>query len=134
MQEYFECFFPNGHDKAVLLVDDDDAVRSLIKRLLNQIGFSNVLLATNGKDALEIYFKRKDEIIMIVTDLKMPLMNGDELFWHLKEEDANVRVLLCSGHINGTDVNALLKAGLRGFLQKPFTSDDFSLALANALL
>ena len=132
MREYFEIFFPAGHNKEVLLVDDEPVNIALMRLCMKDLGFGNMLTAGNGDEALEIYSGRRDEIILVISDLQMPKMKGDQLFWELKELCENVRFLLCTGMVNGFDPKKLFQAGLKGFLHKPFTVDQFWMAVASS--
>lgn len=130
---YVECFLANHLNSPILVVDDDAMNRELVAFCLQTcLGFRNTLIAQNGKEALEIFYRRKDEIILIISDVQMPVMGGDELFWYLKNKQESVRILLCSGNGFGTD--EFFRAGLNGFLHKPFTFKQFSLAVVNAFI
>ncbi|MBN2096366.1 response regulator [Candidatus Peregrinibacteria bacterium] len=101
---------------------------------LHDLGFDNLLAATNGREALDLYSRSEGEVALIISDLNMPGMRGDELFWELKRLEYSVRFLLCTGMVSGFDLQPLRKAGLRGFLPKPFTVDQFWAAVANAMM
>lgn len=122
--------FPDGKNQAILIVDDEESIRLMLVRILSVIGFQKIFLAEDGEKALEIYLL--ENIDLVVSDVHMPNMNGDDLFWELKKINENLRMILCSGQANGTDVNHLLQAGLSGFLRKPFSVDQLSIALISA--
>jgi CheY-like chemotaxis protein len=103
----------------VLLVDDEPMVRSSCKRLLDRLGY-RVLLASNGEEALVIYQENREDVWLVILDLIMPMMDGEEAFIKLKEIDSDVRVLLSSGYSKEEKADALLGIGAAGFLQKPF--------------
>jgi two-component system, cell cycle sensor histidine kinase and response regulator CckA len=103
----------------VLLVDDEPMVRNSGKRLLDRLGY-RVLLARNGEEALTTYQDNKNDIWLVVLDLIMPVMDGEETFIKLKEIDPGVRVLLSSGYSKEEKADSLLTMGAAGFLQKPF--------------
>ena len=132
MEAYVKLFFANRPNTSILVVDDETTNRELFATCLQDLGFGTVLAASNGREALDTFRQQKDEIILVVSDIQMPVMGGDELFWHLKSRKESVRVLLCSG--NGFGAKEFLKAGLNGFLRKPFTFQQFSLAIVNALI
>ena len=133
MREYFEIFYPTGCRKKILLVDDEIINLALMRLCLHDLGFDNILTAANGEEALDIYSRSEGEIILVISDFHMPNMRGDELFWELKHFEHNVRFLLCTGITNGFDLHSLRKAGLGGFLPKPFTVNQFWQAVANIL-
>ncbi len=134
MREYFEIFYPNGCQRKILLVDDEMTNLALMRLCLHNLGFDNLLTAANGREALDIYSRIQGEIVLIISDLHMPAMRGDELFWELKRLEHNVRFLLCTGMVCGFDPHSLRQAGLKGFLPKPFTVDQFWTAIADAMM
>ena len=81
----------------VLLVDDEDSVRTLGARMLERIGFQ-VLVASDGQEALELYQVRQGEIVLVLLDLTMPYMDGEETFQQLRRFDPQVRVVMTSGY------------------------------------
>jgi DNA-binding NtrC family response regulator len=103
----------------VLLVDDEPMVRNSGKRLLDRLGYQ-VILARDGEEALDVYKKQGDSIWLVVLDLIMPTMDGEETFLKLREIDPDVQVLLSSGYSKEEKADALLNMGAAGFLQKPF--------------
>ena len=103
----------------VLLVDDEPMVRNSGKRLLDRLGYQ-VLLARNGEEAITTYRENRSDIWLVVLDLIMPMMDGEETFVKLQEIDPSVRVLLSSGYSKEEKADALLSKGAAGFLQKPF--------------
>ena len=111
-----EAFLLGG--STVLLVDDDPAVLRTTGRLLGQIGF-DVLEATSGEEAIGLFNKRRREIELVILDILMPGMGGEETLQRLRAIDATVRVLLISGRVDSDAVAPLLAAGAHGFLPKP---------------
>lgn len=103
----------------VLLVDDESMVRNSGKRLLERLGY-RVILAGNGQEALEIFSAKKEEIRLVVLDLIMPVMDGEETFIQLRRIDPAIRVLLSSGYTKEEKADGLMNMGAVGFLQKPF--------------
>lgn len=119
---YEECAIK---DKTVLLVDDENMILDVGKKLLEKLGF-NVLKALSGREAIAIYLEKKDDIDMIILDFKMPDMDGGETFYRLKEINPNVKVLLSSGYGNIEKVREILKDGCKGLIKKPFTFETLS--------
>ena len=116
----------------VLLVDDEELIRSAARRVLEQAGYT-VLLAEHGQAAVDLYRDRMADIGLVVLDMIMPVMGGRETFRQLSEMNPAVRVLVCSGYGKDADVEALLSEGAAGFLQKPFAAGELSAAVAAAL-
>ena len=116
----------------ILLVDDEDMVRSTGKRLLEKLGYS-VLLAANGQQALDMYLERKAEVSLVILDLVMPLMDGVETFYKLRHMDPGVKILVSSGYSEQDKDYGLLAAEASGFVQKPFDLQGISEMVASAL-
>lgn len=104
----------------ILVVDDEEYIRSIFQTMLEKLGY-RVILAVNGKEALEIYAEHQGIIDLVILDLIMPVMNGKEAFDRLRQINDKVKVLIASGHSTAGDDNFPLQQGLHGFLQKPFT-------------
>ncbi len=104
----------------VLLADDEMMVRKLTKTMLEKIGFE-VITAENGLDAVRQFKKRADEISLVLLDLTMPVMNGQEAFQEIIALNPEAKVILCSGY-SELDLNHNLEAGkFVGSLHKPFS-------------
>ena len=103
----------------VLLVDDEDGIRMVAGRILQQLGYQ-VLSAESGLRALEIYRQERDRIDLVILDMLMPGMGGAETFQKLKGIDPGVRVLLSSGYSLDGEAQQAMAAGARGFIQKPY--------------
>ena len=105
--------------ESILLVDDEDMVIEVGKAMLAKIGY-HVITAKGGKEAIEIYKKRKDKIDMVVLDMIMPGVGGGEAYGKLKEINPDIKVLLSSGYSINGQATEILKKGCDGFIQKPF--------------
>lgn len=103
----------------VLLVDDDESVRKVGRRMLEALGFS-VLLADDGREAVEVFRARKDDISCVILDLTMPVMDGGDAFHQLRAIDPDVVVLLSSGYNEQETMEQFEGSGLDGFIQKPY--------------
>ncbi|MFO0945915.1 MAG: response regulator [Planctomycetota bacterium] len=107
----------------VLIVDDEKAVRELASRVLVKGGFE-VLLATNGQEAVDVFRERQHEIILVLLDMMMPRLSGEETFRQLRQINPNVRVILSSGYNEQETTNRFAGKGLAGFVQKPYRSQE----------
>ncbi|NJD65555.1 MAG: PAS domain S-box protein [Chloroflexi bacterium] len=115
----------------VLVVDDDETVRTVTRRMLEQAGFS-VILAADGAQAIETY-RTTPGIALVIMDMTMPRMDGEECFRGLRHLDPAVRVLLTSGYNEQDATERFVGKGLAGFIQKPYRPADL-LAKAEAAL
>ena len=111
--------------ETVLFVDDDDMVIEGCGEMLTKMGY-NVLIARNGKDALEIYKENQHKIDIVIIDMIMPIMNGGETYDRLKKMYPDIKVLLSSGHSVNGQATEILERGCNGFIQKPFTIEVLS--------
>ena len=103
----------------VLLVDDEEVVIDVGVQMLQKFGF-HVLSAGNGGEAIEIFKRKRDEILLVILDLIMPDMGGGEVFDRLKKIAPDVNVLLSSGYSLDGKAKDILNRGCSGFIQKPF--------------
>ncbi len=113
---------PRGGGETVLLVEDDDAVRGLVRRALDAQGY-RVIAAVDGLEALRVLETLAEPIDLVITDIVMPRMKGPELVGRLARRDPDLLVLYISGY---PDEWSLLRECLtreESLLQKPFTTD-----------
>lgn len=103
----------------ILLVDDEETIRSLGKEILTAFGFS-VLMAEDGRDAVNIFQKEFQHINLVILDLMMPHMDGADCFLELKRIKPNIKVLMSSGYNEQEITQRFIGKGLAGFLQKPY--------------
>ncbi|MFH1102851.1 MAG: PAS domain S-box protein [Pseudomonadota bacterium] len=109
----------------ILLVDDEEMIIDVGSQLLNSLGYS-VITANSGKEAIRIYREKQHEIDMVILDMIMPQMGGEDVFDQLKEMNPSIRVLLSSGYSLNDQAKRILDRGCDGFIQKPFTIDELS--------
>lgn len=102
----------------ILVVDDEDALRTVASDVLRMAGF-DVVTACDGVEALE-RFRERDDIVAVLLDMAMPRMNGAETFRELRRLRADVPVLLSSGYDEQQATSQFAGEGLAGFLQKPY--------------
>jgi PAS domain S-box-containing protein len=117
---------------AILLVDDEDLILLSSRKLLEKLGYT-VLIAENGRAALETYRNHGKSISLVLLDMLMPVMDGVETFHRLRAIDPQAKVLLFSGYNRDDQVNALLEDGAIGYLQKPFDIQMLINELSTAL-
>ena len=116
----------------VLLVDDEDIILEVEKKLLEASGY-DVLTARNGKEAVEIYKKKWDNIDLVLMDMVMPNMGGGEAYDRMKEINPRVKVLLSSGYSINGEAKEILARGCDGFIQKPCTIKELSMKIREIL-
>lgn len=114
---------PEAPDAEVLVVDDDEAVRMLIREALERAGFA-VRCAADGRRGLELYRERAEHIGVAVLDLSMPGLDGDETLRELRKLDPELPVILTSGYSGGGARRRLQRNGRTAYLPKPFGIDE----------
>jgi len=85
-----------------------------------------VLIARDGKEAVELYKKTPAGIDIVILDMIMPEMGGGEVYDCLKEINPHVKVLLSSGYSINGEATEIIKRGCNGFVQKPFSIKELS--------
>lgn len=106
--------------KTVLIVDDEQTVREVIRDMLESQGMK-VIDAAHGKQGIELYRKHGKDIFLVLLDTTMPEMNGEEVFKKLRKLNPDVQVILISGYNEQDATSFFIGKGLAGFIQKPFT-------------
>ena len=108
----------------VLVVDDEETVRIISARIFESVGLTPVL-ASDGRDALK-KFDADPSIILVLLDLTMPHMDGEETFRELRRMRPGIKVLLMSGFNEQEAMSRFASQGLAGFVQKPFNVAQLS--------
>jgi PAS domain S-box-containing protein len=108
----------SGAEK-ILLIDDEEYVRDLGKRILERAGYT-VITAANGKEALEIYAREQSNIALVVLDLIMPQMDGAKCLEELLKINPQVKVIVSTGHSMDAQERLHLGSMARGFVNKPY--------------
>jgi PAS domain S-box-containing protein len=121
-----------GRGEKILLVEDEDGVRSLARRTLTRLGY-RVLEARNAGEALLTCERLEGPLELILTDVVMPQMSGRELVDRLREVRDDFRVLFMSGYTDDRIVQHGVASGQDRLLEKPFTPDALGRAVRDTL-
>lgn len=110
----------------VLLVDDEEEVRNAIEQRINweELGFEVIGKAQNGVKAMEIAEKLQPDVV--ITDIKMPYMNGLELARNLKEENPGVRILILTGFDEFEYAKEAVHLEIEEYILKPINANELS--------
>jgi len=116
---------PHGNSDAetILLVEDEVAVRNLLRIILETAGYS-VVVAEDAEDALQCFDRHRDDIRLLITDVVMPSMNGRELADRLRTEKPDLPILYMSGYTSDAIGDLDLETFPAGYLQKPFSPPE----------
>jgi two-component system, cell cycle sensor histidine kinase and response regulator CckA len=109
--------------ETVLVVEDEEGVRELLRKVLTRQGYT-VIEARHGKDALLVVERHRGPIHLVITDVVMPEMGGNELADMLQPSRPDLKVLYISGYTNDEIVRRGISNSGAAFLQKPFASDE----------
>ena len=116
----------------VLMVDDDPRVRSVTELLLRDLGF-DVLAAASGRDAIRQFEQHADRIRVVLLDVTMPDLSGDQVLEELRRRRADIKVLLCSGYAEEEMQERFSSQDMASFLQKPYTRSSLGTRLRHLL-
>jgi len=116
----------------ILLVDDEDVVRRSAGRVVRQSGH-RVLFARNGKEAIRIYTETQPRPDLVLMDLNMPGMTGDQAFEELRTLDPQAPVVFVSGYWDTELERKLRSMGALGFVQKPYEAATLRDAIVQAM-
>jgi CheY-like chemotaxis protein len=116
----------------VLVADDEEHVVTVTKQLLEKRGL-RVLVARDGKQAVTIFEQRARDIDVVVLDLTMPHMSGEEAFREIRRIDPDVRVILTSGYSEEDTMSRFAGKGVVDFIQKPYRPGSLIAAVRSAL-
>ena len=118
--------------KTVLVVEDEPMVAEVAALMLQRLGLK-VIKALSGEAALAHFRERGGKVDLVLIDMIMPGMGGDETFRRMREIDPEAKVLLSSGYSREGRAQELIKAGCLGFLQKPYNLAELRAKLEEIL-
>jgi PAS domain S-box-containing protein len=117
---------------SILVVDDEEVVRDYLQHALVRAGY-DVLLAENGEEAVSVFSRNADRISLILLDLVMPVMSGEEALPLLRARKPGVPVIVSSGQDEEECMRKLQGSGVVGFLQKPYRIGPLSAKVQEVL-
>ena len=123
---------PPSGSGTILVVEDEPVLRVLAGEVLQKFGYS-VILAEDGQRALDLARGRTAEIGCVLLDLVMPVLSGPDCFRQLRELDASLPIVLCSGYDRDSAADGMLAAGANGFVRKPYEFAELATAIAAAV-
>ncbi len=126
-----EVTIPAGNEN-ILFVDDERALASMGKEMLEGLGY-HVSTITSSIDALELFRRQPDRFDLVVTDMTMPIMTGDELARELIAVRSDVPIILCTGFSTRITEEKAQKIGIRAFVMKPIIRRDLANTIRNVL-
>ncbi len=126
---------PQSRELVVLIIDDNEGMRSIMKAVLVALGFTTIRLADDAIEALAKMPIVKPDLI--ITDIKMPVLDGVTFVRNLRADLSNpfseVPIIVATGHTEERHVRACLDAGVDQFLAKPITAKALAERITRAL-
>jgi signal transduction histidine kinase len=116
----------------VLIVDDEDVVRNFLSGVLEDKGLE-IYEATNGADAVDLFKRNHNTIDLVILDMIMPGMKGDEVLKEIRRHRPEAKVIICSGFMTEEQRDRLRELRIEGFLDKPFRDKELLETVANIL-
>jgi CheY-like chemotaxis protein len=113
------------------VIDDEEVVRATAKTSMERYGYS-VLLAEDGQTGVDM-FRRHDEIILVLLDMTMPMMSGQEAFRQILSIRPASRVIISSGYNEVEAIRRFTTKGISGFIQKPYTASKLARTVKQVL-
>ncbi len=110
---------PRG-DETVLVVDDEPHIRTVLDSMLNYLGYK-VLLASNGAEAIEIMRSKSKEISLVLLDIIMPEMSGEEAYRNIKNIKPEAKIVISTGYARDQTLSDLLQQGADSLIRKPYS-------------
>lgn len=110
----------------VLITDDSKMARRMVKKTLLECkdDFEEILEASNGQEAIDIYKENKPDIVFL--DLTMPIKTGFEALDEIKEFDSNAQVIVVSADIQKSAMEKVRESGALGFIKKPISAEKMT--------
>lgn len=112
-----------GGTESILVIEDEEPLLNVLSGLLKSKGY-RVLTARDGYEAVDTYEEHHLDIAVVVSDLGLPKMSGQDAFLRMKSVDPRVKVIFGTGYLDPDLKTELLNLGARGFLAKPYSQDE----------
>jgi PAS domain S-box-containing protein len=112
-----------AHTPTILVVDDEDMLRNMLAEILRIEGW-NVLTAADGVDAVEQYKQKWENIDLVISDLGMPRMGGEETFEQMKRINPAVKIIFATGYVDDAAKKEMESKGVKGIVNKPFRLEE----------
>ncbi len=114
-----------GGNETILLVDDEQMIIDVGSQLLSRMGY-DVLIAPDGRQAIETYRQNQQKIALVIVDMVMPEIGGGEVYDKIKALNPAAKILLSSGYSVEGQAAEIMERGCDGFVQKPFNLNQLS--------
>lgn len=116
----------------ILLIEDEEIIIDVVQAMLKRLGYQ-VVVARNGTEAVDIVKTVDQDIDLVLLDIKLPDMNGGNIYAIIKDLRPDLKVIVCSGYSIDGPVQEILNAGALDFIKKPFSFEILAEKLSKAL-
>lgn len=113
-------------------MDDEEVIRHLAKDVLKSLGYQ-IIVASSGKEAIRLYEQRSTDVALVILDMIMIQMSGEETYAELKKINPDVKIILSSGYSRDGATTRLLKEGAAACVQKPYTMGNLARVVRKTL-
>lgn len=118
--------------ETILIVEDEESIRDTISELLTGHGYT-VLTAADGMEGLELVQTHRNEIDLVLSDLGMPRMNGEQFFTAARKLKPSLKIIITTGYLHSATKSKLLALGVTDMIAKPFSTETLLPAVRQAL-
>ena len=122
---------PRGNE-SILFIDDEEGLVEIGSKLLKRLGYK-VETRTNPAEALELFRSDTSQFDLIITDMTMPHISGDQLIKEILKIDPEIPVILCTGFSNKINSESAVRIGAKGYIEKPIDKNQLAYAVRKAL-
>jgi signal transduction histidine kinase/ActR/RegA family two-component response regulator len=130
--EPIEAASANRGNEHILLVDDEEQIIDIEKQILERLGY-RVTAKTDSQEALEEFSTRSEKFDLVITDMTMPKMSGDQLALKLMDIKPDIPVILCTGFNETINEEKALAMGIDRFVMKPIVKNDLAKTIRSVL-
>lgn len=123
----------SGAATTVLVIDDEELIVTLLREILKRDGYE-VLSAGNGRDGIELFKERRDDVSCVILDLTMPGLSGREVYKSIRQLECSVPVIFSSGYGIVDDLLEVVREDQLKFLPKPFSPSEVTQFIREALV
>ena len=122
---------PTGQER-ILFVDDEIQIAKIASRILGDLGYT-VTIRTNSTEALELFRSKQSDFDLVITDMTMPTMNGDQLSKKLIEIKPDLPIILCTGYSKNLSEKEAFNIGVKALTYKPIVKEDLAVIIRKVL-
>jgi len=123
---------PRGGTESILVIEDESLLQEILVSVLENAGYS-VNAATNGHEALRILEDKGKRIDLVISDFGLPGLSGYDVFLKMRELNPSIPTILCSGFIRPESKEAMVQAGIKRILHKPYDTNEILVCVREVL-